>query len=46
MVPPSQTECLLTPDSRQEEIDRRFYAIVTDLVGTPTELVDKSGEIR
>jgi RHS repeat-associated protein len=24
----------------QEEIDRRFFAIVTDLVGTPTELVD------
>ncbi|MGW0910890.1 DUF6531 domain-containing protein [Streptomyces sp. NPDC002784] len=28
-----------------EEIDRQFYAIVTDLVGTPTELVDEDGEI-
>ncbi|MEU3493075.1 RHS repeat-associated core domain-containing protein [Kitasatospora cineracea] len=24
----------------QEQVDRRFFAIVTDLVGTPTELVD------
>ncbi|WP_404816431.1 RHS repeat-associated core domain-containing protein [Streptomyces thermolineatus] len=29
----------------QDEIDSRFYAIVTDLVGTPTELVDEDGEI-
>ncbi|WP_326797252.1 DUF6531 domain-containing protein [Streptomyces sp. NBC_01808] len=27
----------------QNEIDREFYAIVTDLVGTPTELVDEDG---
>ncbi|MDI3388186.1 RHS repeat-associated core domain-containing protein [Streptomyces sp. B-S-A8] len=27
------------------EVDDRFYAIVTDLVGTPTELLDVSGEI-
>ena len=27
----------------QGEIDRRFYAIVTDLVGTPTRLVDEAG---
>lgn len=26
-------------------MDRRFFAIVTDLVGTPTELVDESGDI-
>lgn len=45
LVPLSQTERLLTPDTRQEEIDRRFFAIATDLVGTPTELVDESGEI-
>ncbi|MFF8974816.1 RHS repeat-associated core domain-containing protein, partial [Streptomyces sp. NPDC014995] len=45
LVPLSQTERLLTPDTRQEEIDRRFFAIATDLVGTPTELVDASGEI-
>ncbi|MEU1800649.1 DUF6531 domain-containing protein [Streptomyces sp. NPDC019937] len=29
----------------QDEIDSRFFAMVTDLVGTPTELVDESGEI-
>ncbi|MGW2646763.1 DUF6531 domain-containing protein [Streptomyces sp. NPDC001393] len=27
------------------EIEQRFYAIVTDLVGTPTELVDEHGDI-
>ncbi|GGZ56008.1 hypothetical protein GCM10010344_22410 [Streptomyces bluensis] len=26
-------------------IDSRFFAIVTDLIGTPTELVDDHGEI-
>ncbi|MEU2135062.1 putative T7SS-secreted protein [Streptomyces sp. NPDC018352] len=45
LVPLSQTERLLTPDTQQKEIDRRFFAIATDLVGTPTELVDESGEI-
>ncbi|MFF3493489.1 DUF6531 domain-containing protein [Streptomyces sp. NPDC002795] len=29
----------------QEEYDSRFFAIVTDLVGTPTELVDEHGDI-
>ncbi|MGC5284976.1 DUF6531 domain-containing protein [Micromonospora sp. DT231] len=29
----------------QDEVDRRFYAIVTDLVGTPTEMVSPDGEI-
>jgi RHS repeat-associated protein len=32
-------------DAPQEEIDSRFYAIVTDLIGTPTELVDEQGDI-
>ncbi|GAA0665902.1 hypothetical protein GCM10010193_16700 [Kitasatospora atroaurantiaca] len=32
-------------DAPQDDIDARFYAIVTDLVGTPTELVDESGTI-
>ncbi|MFJ9715759.1 putative T7SS-secreted protein [Streptomyces sp. NPDC101213] len=45
VVPLAQTERLLTADDRQEEIDRRFFAIATDLVGTPTELVDESGDI-
>ncbi|MDT0307400.1 RHS repeat-associated core domain-containing protein [Streptomyces sp. DSM 44917] len=29
----------------QEEIDRRFYALITDLVGTPTRMVDEAGEV-
>lgn len=29
----------------QEEVDERFYAIVTDLIGTPTELVDAEGDV-
>ncbi|MFH8937156.1 DUF6531 domain-containing protein [Streptomyces griseosporeus] len=29
----------------EEEIDSRFFAIVSDLIGTPTELVDETGEI-
>ncbi|MGX1274857.1 putative T7SS-secreted protein [Streptomyces phaeoluteigriseus] len=45
LAPLSQTERLLTPDERQEEIDRRFFAIATDLIGTPTELIDESGHI-
>ncbi|MEU6811480.1 putative T7SS-secreted protein [Streptomyces sp. NPDC046831] len=45
LVPLSQTERLLSPDSRQEEIDRRFFAIATDLVGSPTELIDETGAI-
>ncbi|WP_405414029.1 putative T7SS-secreted protein [Streptomyces rubiginosohelvolus] len=43
--PLAQTERIVTADSSQEEVDRRFFAIVTDLVGTPTELVDESGDI-
>ncbi|KAB8164687.1 hypothetical protein FH609_018495 [Streptomyces sp. 3MP-14] len=27
------------------ETDRRFYAVVADLVGTPSELVDEAGEV-
>lgn len=27
------------------EVDRRFFAITTDLVGTPRELVDEQGEV-
>jgi len=33
------------PGASQAEVDERFYAIVTDLVGTPTELVEPSGRI-
>ncbi|MHB6912177.1 RHS repeat-associated core domain-containing protein [Streptomyces sp. DB-54] len=41
--PLAQTETITAPataDTPQDQIDRRFFAIVTDLVGTPTELVD------
>ncbi|MFF8393543.1 putative T7SS-secreted protein [Streptomyces sp. NPDC016172] len=44
-VPLAQTERILTADDRQEEIDRRFFAIATDLIGTPTELIDETGDI-
>ncbi|MFH8578872.1 putative T7SS-secreted protein [Streptomyces zaomyceticus] len=37
--PLSQTE------RRTASTDERFFAIVTDLVGTPTELIDESGEL-
>ncbi|GAB2798140.1 putative T7SS-secreted protein [Streptomyces daliensis] len=42
--PLAQTE-RLTDATSQTEIDSRFFAIVTDLVGTPTELVDESGTL-
>ncbi|MGC9379065.1 putative T7SS-secreted protein [Streptomyces sp. MH13] len=45
LTPMAQTERILTADARQQEIDRRFFAIATDLVGAPTELVDESGDI-
>jgi RHS repeat-associated protein len=40
--PVSQSETITRPPGAgdREETDRRFFAIVTDLVGTPTELVD------
>ncbi|MBN3931771.1 type IV secretion protein Rhs [Streptomyces verrucosisporus] len=44
LTPLAQTERLLDPGD-QSEIDRRFFAIVTDLVGAPTELVDETGTV-
>ncbi|WP_405734298.1 DUF6531 domain-containing protein [Streptomyces sp. NBC_00028] len=43
--PVAQTERITAAGASQTEIDSRFYAIVTDLIGTPTELVDEQGEI-
>ncbi|WP_086734297.1 putative T7SS-secreted protein [Streptomyces glaucescens] len=43
--PIAQTERLLDAEIPQTVIDARFYAIVTDLVGTPSELVDEHGRI-
>lgn len=42
--PLTQTERVVRGDD-QLEIDSRFFAIVTDLVGTPTELVDEQGRL-
>ncbi|MET9887933.1 RHS repeat-associated core domain-containing protein [Streptomyces sp. NPDC006430] len=41
--PLTQTERIHS-DSSQSEIDSRFFSIVTDLVGTPIELIDEVGE--
>ncbi|MEV8021607.1 putative T7SS-secreted protein [Streptomyces sp. NPDC086554] len=43
--PIAQTERITAAETPQDEIDTRFFAIVTDLVGTPSELVDEQGEI-
>ncbi|MFG6296443.1 RHS repeat-associated core domain-containing protein [Streptomyces rochei] len=45
--PITQAERILATgsDTPQEVVDERFFAIVTDLVGTPTELIDQKGEI-
>ncbi|MER5771892.1 RHS repeat-associated core domain-containing protein, partial [Streptomyces sp. NPDC001985] len=43
--PLAQTERVLAADSSRTEIDQRFFAIATDLMGTPTELVDETGEV-
>lgn len=44
LTPVAQTE-RLTEDATRAEIDARFFAITTDLIGTPTELVDEQGRI-
>ncbi len=38
-----QHERTIRPGAAQDEIDARFYAIVTDLVGAPTELLTGDG---
>ncbi|MEU0274243.1 DUF6531 domain-containing protein, partial [Streptomyces sp. NPDC006307] len=47
--PVSQVERRLASDSlqgdAQSDVDSRFFAIITDLIGTPTELVDEQGTI-
>ncbi|MGI9004027.1 MAG: colicin E3/pyocin S6 family cytotoxin [Pseudonocardia sp.] len=43
--PISQTERTRLRDASQEWIDKQFYSIVTDLVGTPTEMVDPNGHL-
>jgi RHS repeat-associated protein len=42
--PLAQTERIYRLETGdQDDMDARFYAIVTDLVGTPTELIDEDG---
>ncbi|MEU5412047.1 putative T7SS-secreted protein [Streptomyces clavifer] len=41
--PMSQEERVLAPGSSQKVIDERFFAIVADLVGGPSELIDEAG---
>ncbi|MET9376058.1 putative T7SS-secreted protein [Streptomyces sp. NPDC002992] len=36
---------LTQTERRTDSTDERFFAIVTDLIGTPTELVDESGTL-
>ncbi|WEH34789.1 DUF6531 domain-containing protein [Streptomyces sp. AM 4-1-1] len=43
--PLAQTERILSADGSQRTVDERFFAIVTNLVGAPTELVDESGSL-
>ncbi|MFF5494658.1 polymorphic toxin type 28 domain-containing protein [Streptomyces aquilus] len=43
--PRAQSERVTTGDLSQKEVDSRFFAIVTDLVGTPTELLDEQGAV-
>ncbi|MHC5903060.1 putative T7SS-secreted protein [Streptomyces sp. S6] len=45
LYPISQTERITAAEAPQREIDSRFFAIVTDLVGAPTELVDEQGGV-
>lgn len=44
-APLAQTETKSLAGAPQEAIDQRFFAIVTDQVGTPTELVDEYGTV-
>ncbi|MFD6292058.1 RHS repeat-associated core domain-containing protein [Streptomyces sp. NPDC060205] len=47
LLPVTQFERITAGADRatQDEIDSRFFTIITDLVGTPSELVDESGDI-
>ncbi len=45
LTPIAQTERITAAEAPQDEIDSRFFAIITDLVGTPTELIDEQGDI-
>ncbi len=44
-TPLTQTGHTALRDAPQDQIDQRFYAIVTDLAGTPTELTSPDGTL-
>ena len=44
-TPLTQQEHTALRDAPQDEIDQRFYAIITDLAGTPSELTNPDGEL-
>ena len=41
----SQTERVTAQGAPQQWVDQQFYAVVTDLVGTPTELIGPNGTL-
>ncbi|MCM2411183.1 DUF6531 domain-containing protein [Streptomyces sp. RKAG290] len=43
--PVTQMERILSASAPQDTVDERFFAVVTDLIGTPTELIDESGSL-
>jgi RHS repeat-associated protein len=43
--PVAQTERVLSRDSPQDAVDERFYGIITDLIGSPSEMVDSTGDL-
>jgi RHS repeat-associated protein len=44
-IPLTQTEQHTRRDAPQDQVDRQFYAIVSDLIGTPSELVSPVGDL-
>jgi RHS repeat-associated protein len=44
-TPLTQTERSGLRDAPQADIDQRFYAIITDLIGTPSELIGSGGDL-
>jgi RHS repeat-associated protein len=45
VTPLTQDERRAFRDAPQGQVDQRFYAIVTDLIGTPAEVVSQDGDL-
>ncbi|GGT45980.1 hypothetical protein GCM10010271_57640 [Streptomyces kurssanovii] len=43
--PLTQRDRILASDASQEVFDERFFSVVSDLVGSPTELLGESGDV-